>query len=63
MHTSLKLGDSATFTGVYSSTMYAGIVWKATNAVIFGILFSPNSAGGFYFRDSSEDNTATSTNF
>ena len=63
MHTSLKLGDTATFTGTFQSTMYAGIIWKATPAVIFGILFSPNSAGGFYFRDSSSDNSASSTSF
>lgn len=47
----------------FSGGFFAGLVWKAAATTCFGIMFGPNSASGFFFRNSTADTTATSTRF
>lgn len=56
----MSIDETVTFTGNFQSTSYSGVVLKATDNVMFGRLYAPNSGSGFYFRDSSTDTEATS---
>lgn len=62
-HTIMRTGEAAVLCVSISSTWYCGLVWCATAQVIFGRVYQPNSNGGFYFRDSSADTTASTTDF
>ena len=60
---SLEVGECAILAGVFQSVTFYGVIVKATSQVMMGHLFGSNSAVGFYFRDSSSDVEATSTDF
>lgn len=47
----------------FDGSMYCGFIWKGSTKVMFGRMYRPNTATGFYFRVSTDDTTATSTDF
>lgn len=59
----LKVGEAATMSLVIGGSQTYGVIVKSTVNVIFGHLYQVNSNHGFYFRDSSADATATSSDF
>lgn len=59
----LRNGETATMNLTINGTQTFGVIVKATANVIFGNMHQVNSTHGFFFRDSSADATATSTDF
>ena len=60
----MPVGSNALISGrIINETTYSGFIWKATEEVVFGLIFTPNSSIGYYFRDSSNSAIASSTRF
>lgn len=59
----MSTGDTATISYYDGTNFYFGMVVKTSTAVICGMMYKIRSTNGFYFRDSSNDAAATSTDF
>lgn len=60
---SMTTGEMACTTGIFSGTIYYGLIVKVAAKVMVGTMFTPASSNGFRFRDSSDDTSATHTDF
>lgn len=47
----------------FDGSTYCGFIWKGSTKAMFGRMYKPNAGTGFYFRVSTDDTTATSTDF
>lgn len=59
----MTTGEMACMSCVFNGTMYYGLVVKVSVKVTVGTMFTPASSNGFRFRDSSDDSSATHTDF